>query len=160
MNEIDEKIVAILNQDARAPHAQIAEEIRLSRPAVTERVKKLEQCGIIKGYSAIVNPDAVGRSVTAFISAKLPGIVDDKTKQALIDLARREEVLEIHSVAGEDCFLIKVRTDKIGSLNRIVNEFKEPPLGMTTRTTIVLESYFEKVGGITLTRESQFSGGL
>jgi len=152
MNAIDEKIVTILTRDARTPHAQIAEEIGLSRPAVTERVKKLEQGGVIKGYSAIVNPDAVGRAVTAFISAKLPGIVDDKTKEALSSLAHREEVLEIHSVAGEDCFLIKVRTDQIATLNHIVNEFKKPPLGMTTRTTIVLESYFEKVGGVTLTR--------
>lgn len=153
MTEADEKIVFILRQDARTPHAQIAEEIGLSRPAVTERVKKLEQSGIIKGYSTVLNPEALGRTVTAFISAKLPGIVDDKAKKELSDLAQIEEILEIHSIAGEDCFLVKVRTDKISNLNRIVNDLKKPPLSMTTKTTIVLESYFEKVGGITLTQE-------
>jgi len=153
MNELDDKILASLLKDARTPHAQIAEEIGLSRPAVSERVKKLEQTGIIKGYSAILDPTALGQSITAFISARHPGIVQKETEKALRDLANRDDILEIHTVAGEDCFLIKVRTTSITELNEIMKLLKKPPLTMSTKTTIALASYFEKVGGTILKSE-------
>ena len=73
MKDLDQKILEILTNDARTPHAQIGEEVGLSRPAVTERVKKLELSGIIEGYSAVLNPEALGQSLTAFISAKHQG---------------------------------------------------------------------------------------
>lgn len=153
MNSIDCAILEILTKDARTPHAQIAEKVGLSRPAVAERVKKLEQANIIKGYSAILNQEALGKSIIAFISAKHFGVLDKKATDGLINLADNPDILEIHSIAGEDCFLIKVRTSDIKSLNKIVNDLKEPPLRMTTKTTIVLETYFEKVGGTTLQPE-------
>lgn len=148
LNATDLKILAILLKDARTPHAQIAEEIGLSRPAIAERIKKLEQAGVIKGYSAVINPEAVGKAVTAFISAKYPGVIDAAVIDALKDLVHHTDILEIHSIAGEDCFLIKVRTDNMQTLNQIINFLKEPPLTMTTKTTIVLERYFEKNGHV------------
>ncbi len=154
METIDSQILTILTKDARTPHAQIGEEVGLSRPAVTERVKKLEQSGIIEGYSAVLNPEALGQSLTAFISAKHQGVLNDEVQVTLNELAKHGEILEIHSIAGDDCFLIKVRTTDMKSLNRIVNHMKQPPLRMVTKTTIVLETYFEKVGG-TILRESQ-----
>ena len=154
MKELDQKILDILTNDARTPHAQIGEEVGLSRPAVTERVKKLEQGGIIEGYSAVLNPEALGQSLTAFISAKHQGVLNDEVQVTLNALAKHGEILEIHSIAGDDCFLIKVRTTDMKSLNRIVNHMKQPPLRMVTKTTIVLENYFEKVGG-TVLRESK-----
>ena len=154
MKELDQKILEILTNDARTPHAQIGEEVGLSRPAITERVKKLEQSGIIEGYSAVLNPEALGQSITAFISAKHHGILNDEAQVTLNELAKHDEILEIHSIAGEDCFLIKVRTTDMKSLNRIVNHMKQPPLKMVTKTTIVLETYFEKVGG-TILRQSK-----
>ncbi|MFQ5651954.1 MAG: Lrp/AsnC family transcriptional regulator [bacterium] len=150
INEIDQKIVEILLRDARITHAQIAETVGLSRPAVAERIRKLEQAGIIEGYTAIVSPEAMGRSITAFISARYMGILDDTVRRGLNDLAKQEEILEMHSVAGEDCFLIKVRTIGMQELNQVVNRLKAPPFEMVTKTTIVLERYFEKVGGVTL----------
>ncbi len=151
MNEVDGKIIDMLTIDARTPHAQIAEEVGLSRPAVTERVKKLENTDIIKGYSAILNPAALGQAITAFISAKHPGIPAEETQEALKRLSDSKEILEIHTIAGEDCFFIKVRTAGMASLNNIVNSLKKSPLNMITKTTIVLETYFEKVGGTMLT---------
>ncbi|MFQ5637165.1 MAG: Lrp/AsnC family transcriptional regulator [bacterium] len=150
MNAIDQNILKLLLKDARTPHAHIADEVGLSRPAVAERVKKLETSGIIKGYSAVLDPASLGKHITAFVSAKLPGILETEIEQALKNLENNPEILEIHSIAGEDCFLIKVRTDDMKSLNKIVLLLKSPPLTMTTKTTIVLESYFEKVGGATL----------
>lgn len=150
MNETDKQILEILLKDARTSHAQIAEEVGLSRPAVAERIKKMEQSGVIKGFSVVVGPTETGQKITAFISARTMGILSDIVRQALMDLQNAPEVLEIYSVAGEDCFLIKVRTSDMGSLNTIVNRFKEPPFEMVTKTTIVLERYFEKAGGITV----------
>ena len=154
MKELDQKILEILTNDARTPHAQIGKQVGLSRPAVTERVKRLEQSGIIEGYSAVLNPEALGQSLTAFISAKHQGVLNDEVQLTLNELAKHGEILEIHSIAGDDCFLIKVRTTDMKSLNRIVNHMKQPPLRMVTKTTIVLETYFEKVGG-TILRESK-----
>ena len=154
MKELDQKILEILTNDARTPHAQIGKQVGLSRPAVTERVKKLEQSGIIEGYSAVLNPEALGQSLTAFISAKHQGVLNDEVQLTLNELAKHGEILEIHSIAGDDCFVIKVRTTDMKSLNRIVNHMKQPPLRMVTKTTIVLETYFEKVGG-TVLRESK-----
>ncbi len=151
MNVTDRQIIDILLRDARTSHAQIAERVGLSRPAIAERIKKMEQAGVIKGFSVILQPEAIDESVTAFISAKHTGILSDAIRQALLELQNRKEFLEIHSVAGEDCFLIKVRTEGMHRLNEVVNSLKEPPFEMTTKTTIVLERYFEKAGGITLT---------
>ncbi|MCG8605503.1 Lrp/AsnC family transcriptional regulator [bacterium] len=153
MSNTDDQILKILLRDARTPHAQIAEEVGLSRPAVAERVKKLEQAGVIHGYSTILNQEALGRSIIAFISAKQSGVLSQDVGEALMQLADRPEILEIHSIAGEDCFLIKVRTNDMPSLNDIVTNLKQPPLQMTTKTTIVLETYFEKVAGKTLRPE-------
>ena len=153
MDSIDSAILEILTGDARTPHAQIAEEVGLSRPAVAERVRKLEQANIIKGYSAILNQEALGKLIIAFISAKHIGVLDKEAADDLINLADNPAILEIHSIAGEDCFLIKVRTGDMKSLNKIVNDLKKPPLRMITKTTIVLETYFEKVGGTTLRPE-------
>lgn len=150
MNEIDQKIIATLLKDARTSHAQIAEEVGLSRPAVADRIKKLEQTGVIKGYSTILDPASLGHSIAAYISAKYAGIMNKEVEKALRDLAKRNEILEIHSVAGEDCFLFKVRARDINELNEIVNLLKQQPLEMTTKTTIVLQTYFEKIGGVIL----------
>lgn len=150
MDKIDGKILEILMKDARTPHARIAEEVGLSRPAVSDRIRKLETTDIIKGYSVILDPQSLGQFITAFISAKHPGILDNAVQRALNDLEVNPEIIEIHSIAGEDCFLVKVRTQDMKSLNEIVHQLKKPPLMMTTKTTIVLESYFEKVGGTTL----------
>jgi Lrp/AsnC family leucine-responsive transcriptional regulator len=153
MSTTDDQILDILLRDARTPHAQIAEEVGLSRPAVAERVKKLEHAGVIHGYSAVLNHEASGRSIIAFISAKQSSVLSQAASKALLKLADEADILEIHSVAGEDCFLIKVRTNGMQSLNEIVTNLRKPPLQMTTKTTIVLETYFEKVAGKTLRPE-------
>ena len=153
MSTTDDQILEILLRDARTPHAQIAEEVGLSRPAVAERVKKLEQTGVIYGYSTVLNHETFGRSIMAFISAKQSSPLSQGVSRALLKLADEPDILEIHSIAGEDCFLIKVRTSDMRSLNEILTNLKKPPLQMTTKTTIVLETYFEKVAGKTLRPE-------
>ncbi|MBV9188578.1 MAG: Lrp/AsnC ligand binding domain-containing protein, partial [Acidobacteria bacterium] len=76
--------------------------------------------------------------------------LDAKRKKAFDALMKMDEVVEAHTVAGDDCFLIKVRTDSITSLNVLVSKLTAPPLSLATRTTIVMQTHCEKVGGITL----------
>ena len=154
LDSTDLAIIDLLVRDGRQPAAQIAERIGLSRPAVAERIDKLEREGILRGTTAVIDPRAFGREVTAFISARRQGKLDAKAKSELRRILARDEVLEMHSVAGEDCYLLKVRTESIGSLNTLVSELTGAPLALSTRTTIVLATHCEKVGGIALFPES------
>ena len=149
LDELDLRIVHLLLKDARTPTAQIAEQIGLSRPAVADRLDKLERQGVIRGTTAVIDPTAIGRAVTAFIAARgahLSGAAWKKFRE----LMQRDEVLEVHTVAGDDCYLIKVRSETIGSLNTLIQQLTESPLSLATRTTIVMETHCEKVGGIDL----------
>lgn len=148
LDEQDLRIVGLLLKDGRTPAAQIAEQVGLSRPAVADRIAKLEQAGVIRGTTVVVDHTALGREITAFIAAR--GAPSPKSSQAFRDLILEDEVLEVHTVAGDDCYLIKVRTHTIASLNALVSRLISPPLSLSTRTTIVMETYCEKVGGIIL----------
>ncbi|HEX7152816.1 MAG TPA: Lrp/AsnC family transcriptional regulator [Thermoanaerobaculia bacterium] len=149
LDELDLRIVEILLRDGRTPAAQLAEQIGLSRPAVADRIEKLERNGVIRGTTAVVDPVALGQRITAFVAARGPKLTA-KTWAIFRDLMRRSEVLEVHTVAGDDCFLLKVRTESIQTLNELVNELTHPPLSLSTRTTIVMQTHCEKVGGIVL----------
>lgn len=150
LDQIDHHILKSLLSDGRAPAAQIAEQIGLSRPAIAERIEKLERAGVIRGTTAVIDPLSMGKEVTAFVSARKSGPMDARTMRAFRAVMGQEEILEAHTVAGDDCFLIKVRTDSIQTLNAIVNRMTAPPLSLSTRTTIVMETHCEKVGGIAL----------
>jgi Lrp/AsnC family leucine-responsive transcriptional regulator len=152
LDDLDQKILDLLLRDGRAPASQLADQVGLSRPAVAERIEKLERAGIIRGTTVVVDPKAIGRAVTAFVAARGPKL-DAKATKHFRELMERDDVLEVHTVAGEDCYLIKVRTDSIPSLNLILNELSSAPLSLSTRTTIVMETHCEKVGGIVLGKE-------
>lgn len=149
LDELDLRIVDLLLRDARTPAAQIAEQIGLSRPAVADRLDKLERQGVIRGTTAVVDPTAIGRAITAFVSARGATLSSAGWKK-FRDLMARDEVLEVHTVAGDDCYLMKVRAESIGGLNTLVRELTAPPIGLATRTTIVMETHCEKIGGIDL----------
>lgn len=149
LDALDVQILNLLLRDGRAPAAQISEQIGLSRPAVAERIEKLERNGVIRGTTAVVLPAALGRDVTAFIAAR-GGHLDPKASRAFRELMKSDEILEVHTVAGDDCYLIKVRTDSIPSLNAIVTRLTSAPIALATRTTIVMETHCEKVGGVAL----------
>ena len=155
LDSIDLRIVTLLLRDGRAPASQIADQVGLSRPAVADRMEKLERQGVLRGTTVVVDPDAVGKRVTAFVAARANGKPSAKAWTAFRKLMQSEEVLEAHTVAGDDCYLMKVRTDSISSLNALVNKLTTPPLSLTTRTTIVMETHWEKVGGITLGEEAR-----
>lgn len=153
LDELDLRIVALLLKDARTPAAQMAEQIGLSRPAVADRLDKLERQGVIRGTTAVIDPAAIGRAITAFVAARGASLSSAAWKK-FRELMQRDEVLEVHTVAGDDCYLIKVRAESIGALNTLVHQLSSQ-LGLTTRTTIVMETHCEKVGGIDLGASTQ-----
>jgi Lrp/AsnC family leucine-responsive transcriptional regulator len=154
MDDLDHKIVTLLLRDGRTPAAQIAEQIGLSRPAVADRIEKLERNGVIRGTTIVVDSSAMGREITAFVAARGPKL-SPKAWRAFRELMEHEEVLEVHTVAGDDCYLIKVRTGSITTLNALVSQLAESPLGLATKTTIVMKTHCEKVGGISIGHEEE-----
>lgn len=142
IDEIDASILDLLQENARIPQAEVARAVGLAPSAVLERIRKLEARGIIKGYAALVDPHALDRAMLAFVavrSEEVPG--DDSVARALADCP---EVLELHHVAGDDCYLLKVRArdaEHIGHLLR--HRFGRIPGVRSTRTTIVLETVKE-----------------
>ncbi len=149
LDALDLKILTHLLRDGRAPAQQVADSVGLSRPAVADRIARLERDGVIRGHTVVVEPAALGRAVTAFIAARGQRL-DAKRKKAFDAILKSDEVVEAHTVAGDDCFFIKVRTDSIQSLNELVSRLTAPPLSLATRTTIVMQTHCEKIGGITL----------
>lgn len=150
LDDLDLAILTVLLRDGRAPAQQVADQVGLSRPAVADRIARLERDGVIRGTTAVVAPSSLGRSITAFIAARGAVRLEPKVKKAFRELLDRDEVIEAHSVAGDDCYLIKVRTGSIASLNALVSSLTAPPLGLSTRTTIVMQTFCEKIGGIDL----------
>lgn len=150
LDALDQQILSALQADGRAPVAQIAERIGLSRPAVADRIDRLERNGVIQGTTTVIHPAALRRDVTAFVSARRSDPADAKFTRAFRTLMSRDEIREIHSVAGDDCYLIKVQTGSIGSLNAIVQTLAAAPLQLATKTTIVMNTHCEKVGGVVL----------
>jgi len=137
MDEVDITIVDLLQADARLTQAQIAKKVGLSQPSVADRIRKLEEQQVVTGYTAKVDPRKLGKDITAFIGV---GIEHPKYFDAF---ARKvmglEEVLECHRVAGNDSYLLKVRTENTGTLDRLLTEELRTLPGVTrTQTTIVL----------------------
>ena len=144
INDLDRQILTILQKSARTSNAEIARQIGLAPSAVFERIRKLEERGVLRSYGAQVDPRAVGLGLVAFTfvrSNDRPGGVQTAEK-----LAEIPEVLEVHHVAGEDCFLVKVRAADTESLGRLLRE-RLGKIGTitSTRTTIVLETVKETV---------------
>jgi Lrp/AsnC family leucine-responsive transcriptional regulator len=138
----DRQILSILQVNARISNAEIARQVGMAPSAVFERVRKLEERGVIGGYAARIDPKAADLGLLAFIFVRS----DDSAGEddAARVLAALPEVQEVHHVAGEDCFLVKVRTrdtDALGALLR--DRVKCIPSVRTTRTTIVLDTIKE-----------------
>jgi Lrp/AsnC family transcriptional regulator, leucine-responsive regulatory protein len=140
LDDRDLEIIAALQDDARATYADVGTRVGLSASSVHERVRKLEQQGVIRGYSANVDPRALGLFVTALISASPlePTQADD-----LPDRVREfPEVEDCYSVAGDANYVLKVRTGTTTDLEDLIRRLREKA-GVSTRTTIALSIPFE-----------------
>jgi Lrp/AsnC family leucine-responsive transcriptional regulator len=138
----DLKIIAALLEDGRKKWTDLAGALGLSSPSVAERVRKLEEARIIRGYSALVTPQALGLSLSAFIEVTLR---HPRYRTLFLDLtAKTPEIQECHHVAGDFDFLLKVRCRDTEHLDRLISEDIKSLRGvLRTRTTIVLSSVKE-----------------
>jgi Lrp/AsnC family leucine-responsive transcriptional regulator len=140
LDERDLEIVAALQEDARATYADVGQRVGLSASSVHDRVRKLEQAGVIRGYRAIVDPDALGLLITALVAATP---LDPQQPDDLPDrLADFPEVEDCLSVAGEANYILKVRTRTTADLEDLIRRLREKA-GVATRTTIALSIPFE-----------------
>jgi Lrp/AsnC family transcriptional regulator, leucine-responsive regulatory protein len=140
MDDRDKLILSALQDNARATLGDIAERVGLAASSVHDRVRKLEQAGIIKGYRAEVDPEAVGLFVTALVSVTpLDPRQPDDLPLRVLEFA---EVEDCHSVAGDENYILKVRTRTTADLEDLLRRLREKA-GVQTRTTVVLSTPFE-----------------
>ena len=136
IDEMDRRILSLLQQDARLPNAEIARRVGMAPSATLERLRKLEERGVIQGYECRLDPKKLGLGLTAFIFVKSSDTGEHETGERL---KQNPNVLEVHHIAGEDCYLVKVRVSDTEELGRMLrNDFKSIPSVHSTRTTIVL----------------------
>lgn len=139
----DKEILSLLLKDAAVSKADIARKVGLAPSAISERVRRLEADGLIQGYEVRLNPQVLGKPLLAFVfvtDAK-PSLGFD-TAAALSDVTGLEE---LHKIAGDDCYLLKIRASGTDELNEIIETQINPVQSVTrVRTTIVLSAVTER----------------
>ncbi len=140
MEEINRKIIALLAADGRMSFTELARHTGLSVSAAQQRVRRLEQRGVIRGYSAVVSPEEIGLPLTAFVSIKPfdPAAPDDAPDR----LAHLTAIEACHSVAGEESYILKVRVPSPAGLEELLQEIRAAA-SVSTHTTIVLSTPYE-----------------
>jgi len=144
IDALDRKVLKLLMRNGRATWAELGQLLGLSAPSAAERVRKLEQRGVIRGYAALIDPGSVGRPLTAYISVSL---ASHRNRAAFLRaIAKMEQVAECHHVAGDDDYLLKVRCRGTEDLDHLLAKELKEKLGVArTRTTIVLSTAKESV---------------
>ena len=138
IDQIDLKILYILQTDGRRRLADIADEVDLSAPAVMERVKKLEASGVIRGYQALIDGKKVGKDITAFIGVSIGNQRD--MERFANQMMRYRDVLECHHVTGDESFILKVRLANTAALEKLLAEIRSVEGVTRTVTKVVLST--------------------
>jgi len=136
MDQIDWRILGELQTDARLSYSELGRRIGLSTPAAAERVRRLEDWGVIRGYAAVIDPERVGLSVGAFIRIRLAG-PESLAKKLTAELDEMPEVLECHRCTGDESFILKVRVESVGRLESLIDRLSQ--FGATS-TSLILSS--------------------
>jgi Lrp/AsnC family transcriptional regulator, leucine-responsive regulatory protein len=140
VEEIDRKIVSLLARNGRMSFTELARQAGLSVSAVHQRVRRLEQGGVIKGYAAMFNPEDIGLPMIAFVSLKpFDAAAPDDLPQRLEHLTAIEAC---HSVAGDENYILKVRVSSPAALEDLLYQIRTLG-GVSTRTTVVLSTPYE-----------------
>jgi Lrp/AsnC family transcriptional regulator, leucine-responsive regulatory protein len=137
LDDVDRQILCELQDDGRISLAELSRRVSLSAPAVSERIRRLQDAGVITGYTARVDPRRLGFSLLAYVRLSPPGpagIFEDKVTGVIRD---QPEVLECHHITGDDCYLIKLAARDPDHLQELIARIGE--FGRTT-TSLVLSS--------------------
>jgi Lrp/AsnC family transcriptional regulator, leucine-responsive regulatory protein len=137
-DRIDWKILELLQRNARMTNTEVGKNVGLSQPAVTARIRALEEAGVIDAYSARINPSALGQEITAIIRLKT---THEKINLCLKAFDRIPEILEAHRITGDDCFIVKVTVAHMPRLEAVIDALAK--FGSVT-TSLVLASYQPK----------------
>ena len=143
LDHIDLQILQLMQENSRISNVDMAKKLEMAPSAVLERVKKLEQKKVILHYTTGINPAAVGKRLLAYIFIRTnDGFGSSITGR---ELAKIPAVQEVHNIAGEDCYLVKVRTADSAELMALMrNDFAKIATIQSTKTTIVLETVKEE----------------
>ena len=138
LDDIDNKILEIIQKQGRTRRNDLAERVGLSLPAVSERLRKLEEAGIIAGYFARLNHQLLGKDITAFVLATVDS---SKHYNAFVDhIQTLDDILECHAITGEGTHLLKIRTENTASLEKLLAKIQSWSGVVKTTTSIVLSS--------------------
>ncbi|MFZ1080691.1 MAG: Lrp/AsnC family transcriptional regulator [Candidatus Kryptoniota bacterium] len=141
LDPIDHRLLEILQKNARTRLNDMAQQLGLTIPTISERIQKLEDRGVIKGYTAILDAKRLGKDITAFITVSIDS---SKHYQMFMERAREtEEILECHSVTGEGSHLIKVRAENTNTLEKLLSRIQSWPGVLSTKTSVVLSTIKE-----------------
>lgn len=144
LDDIDIKILRLLQSNGRLTHAAIGKAVGLTGPSVYARVQRLEQAGVIRGYAAALDPAKIGQGFVAFIRVTTSAVPARKGDDAFERFVHREPcIVECYSVDGEDSYLLKVRTDSPRGLQDLLNRLRAIKNVSRTVTTIALETIKE-----------------
>jgi Lrp/AsnC family leucine-responsive transcriptional regulator len=140
MEDTDAELLRLLSRDGRMSFTDLAKRTGLSVSAVHSRVRRLEQRGVIRGYHAVVDPEALGLPLTAFVSVKPidPSAPDDAPDR----LAGVAAIEACHSVAGDESYILKVRVPSPAALETVLQDIRAAAT-VSTRTTVVLSTPYE-----------------
>ena len=141
LDDIDLKILGMLSLDSKLKYADLAEALNLSAPSVHARVKKLENSGVIGGYSVRLDPQKLGLKLCAIVRITTEGITCNQTVE---QFAAMPEIEELHSVAGEECLLAKVRTSDSEALSNLLDRIRQIKGVRKTITSVVLTTKIDR----------------
>jgi len=122
LDETGRRLLAALQQEGRMPFSELGRRVGLSAPAVAERVRRMEDVGLIAGWRALVDRSRLGWAMTAFMRISCPGENYQAVRRLALDLP---EVIDCHHVTGEDCFFIKLAVGSVEHLERVIDRFRD-----------------------------------
>lgn len=142
LDDIDRQILTLMQENCRLPLAKIGERVGLSAPSVMERIKKLEDGGIITAYRAVVNARLLGKDITAFIGVSTghPHAIEGFERE----IESLDDVLECHHVTGTHTLLVKVKTRNTSSLEDLISRIRSIEGVVRTETMVVLSTHTER----------------
>jgi len=141
LDEVDRKLLGLLAEDATLTYAELGKRLNLSAPAVHERARRLKQAGVIQRTVAVLDANLVGKPLLAFVHVDTEGW---GKSPAMMALALLPKVEEIHSVSGDACLILKVRTAGPGALDDVLARIYAVPGVQNTRSYVALRSHLER----------------
>ncbi|MBC8725677.1 Lrp/AsnC family transcriptional regulator [Paraburkholderia sp. 31.1] len=135
LDRLDWRILEVLQRNARVTNTQLGKQIGLSQPAVTARIRRLEERGVIEGYAARINPGLVGRGIAAIVRIRT---THAEIERCLSAFEAMPEIVEAHRITGEDCFIVRIVVEEMAQLETAIDALAR--FGPVA-TSVVLASY-------------------